>query len=332
MSIISKAPFQDIGFGYIAPPFVGSNDFWFPHTWFPEFVPMLLDQASAHFRHIAMFSHNNSNLSLVPVFNDDQVVADDLKRYSFTTGSLYGERIAISVLLETLITDGGRYTKYHPNVMLALFASHGDAQSGHVSSGGVAESKCDEFKVVAGTSTTPAENAFIRSGAVTAEELRLYADEHRNRQPFTKTVSAPFHECRRRPESDPCGLQLQQVSQHVCCDICLFSDGRQHTATCDFVNLATTALALAPTPPSGGNGGNNAGGSAAPGVDDDWRPGWHNYSASTSCNSDGFATGRQHDTVNNPAASLGDRGRSAPLPQRKARLGQCWFNMTLNRP
>ena len=63
MSIISKASFQDMCFGYMAPPFVGSNGFWFPHTWFPEFVPMLLNQAPAHFRHIAMFSHNNSNLA-----------------------------------------------------------------------------------------------------------------------------------------------------------------------------------------------------------------------------------------------------------------------------
>ena len=37
--------------------------------------------------------------------------------------------------------------------------------------------------------------------------------------------------CRRRPESDPCGLQ--QVSQDLCCDIFLFSDGRDHTAVCD---------------------------------------------------------------------------------------------------
>ena len=125
MSITSKASFQDIGFGYMAPPFVGSNDFWFPHTWFSEYVPMLLNQAPAHFRHIAMFSHNNSNLSLVPVFSDDQVVANDPKCYRFTTGALYDERTAISVLFEQLITDGGRSTKYHPNVMLALFASHG---------------------------------------------------------------------------------------------------------------------------------------------------------------------------------------------------------------
>ena len=194
MSIISKASFQDVCFGYMPLPFVGSNDFWFPHTWFPEFVQMLLDQAPAHFRHIAMFSHNNSNPSLVPVFSDDQIVADNLKRYSFTAGGLYDERTAISVLLEKLITDSGRYTKYHPNVVLALFASHGDAQSGQVPSGGVAESKFDEFKVVASTSTTPAENALIRSGAVTAEALRQYADEHSNRQPFADIASAPFHD------------------------------------------------------------------------------------------------------------------------------------------
>ena len=68
---------------------------------------MSLDQAPAHFRHIAMFSHNNTNLSLVPVFSDDRVVADNLKRYCFTTGALYDERTAISVLLKV---DHGRRT------------------------------------------------------------------------------------------------------------------------------------------------------------------------------------------------------------------------------
>ena len=71
-----------------------------------------------------MVSHNNSNLSLVPVFSDEHVVDHNFKRHSFTTGALYDERASISVLLEKLVTDGGRYTKYHPNVMLALFASH----------------------------------------------------------------------------------------------------------------------------------------------------------------------------------------------------------------
>ena len=116
---------------------------------------MVLEQASAHFRHIAMFSHNNSNLSLVPVFSDDQVVASNLKRCSFTTGSLYDERAAISVLLEKFITDGGRYTKYHPNVMLTPYASHGGTELGAVPDSGVEESKFGELEVVARTPTTP---------------------------------------------------------------------------------------------------------------------------------------------------------------------------------
>ena len=155
---------------------------------------MLPDQAPANFRHIAMFSHNNSNLSLVPVLSDDRVVAGNFERYSFTTGALYDERTAISVLLEKLVTDGGRYTKYHPNVMLALFASHEDAQSVQVSGEGLEESKCEEFKVVASTSATPAEIDLIRSGAVTSEELLMYADTHSNRQPFANVVSAPVHD------------------------------------------------------------------------------------------------------------------------------------------
>ena len=127
-------------------------------------------------------------------FADDQVVANDLKRYSFTTGELYDERTAIAVLLEKLITDGGRYTKYHPNVMLALFASHGGAQSGKMPDFGVEKSKFEELKVVAKTSIAPAANYLIRSGAVTAEELRQYAATRINRQPFEDIASAPFHD------------------------------------------------------------------------------------------------------------------------------------------
>ena len=118
--------------------------------------------------------------------------------------------------------------------------------------------------------------------------------------------------CRRRPESEPCGLQ--QISHHICCGVCLFSDGRQHTATCDSANL-TTARALAPTPSSSGNGSSNAGGSTAPDVDDDWRPGWHNYGADASGNSDEFSTGQQHNAVNNTVASLSDCDRLAPTSE-----------------
>jgi hypothetical protein len=142
-----------------------------------------------------MFSHNNSSISLVPVFFvDDQVVANNLKHYSSTTGKLYDERTAISaLLLEKLITDGGRYTNYRPNVMLALVASRGGAQSGAVPDSGVEESKFEELAVVARASTSPAANSLIHSGAVTADELHQYkAKQHGNRQPFEDAVSAPF--------------------------------------------------------------------------------------------------------------------------------------------
>ena len=73
--------------------------------------------------------------------------------------------------------------------------------------------------------------------------------------------------CRRRPESDPCGLV--QVSQHVCCGIFLLSDGRQHTNACNAANLTTAlSFAPAPAPPSSGNGGSDGRGSSY--HDDDW--------------------------------------------------------------
>ena len=96
--------------------------------------------------------------------------------------------------------------------------------------------------------------------------------------------------------------------------MCLFSDERDHTAVCDSVNLAS-APAPPPTPLSGGNGDSNAGGSSAPDVDDDWRPGWRNYGADASGNSDNFATGQQCNTVDNPAESLNDRDCSAPVSE-----------------
>ena len=140
------------------------------------------------------FPDNNSNLSLVPVFSDEHVVDHNFKRHSFTTGALYDERASISVLLEKLVTDGGRYTKYHPNVMIALFASHLDTQPDQASGEGLEESKCDEFKVVASPFATPAEVEMIRSGVMTSEELRVYADTHKNRAPFANTVPAPVQD------------------------------------------------------------------------------------------------------------------------------------------
>ena len=85
---------------------------------------MVLDQAPDDMRFIRMYSNNNSNLSLVPVLSEEEIVDKDFKRYSFTSGKLYNERAQISVLLDKMVNDNGRYAKYHPNVMLALFANH----------------------------------------------------------------------------------------------------------------------------------------------------------------------------------------------------------------
>ena len=80
--------------------------------------------------------------------------------------------------------------------------------------------------------------------------------------------------CRRFPGSDPSGPL--QVDQHICCGACRFSNGGTHTLACDSVNLASAPIPH-PAPPGGGSGGHNTSGSAA--LDDDWRPGWHNYGA-----------------------------------------------------
>ena len=75
MSIISKSSFQDLGFGYLAPPFVGATDFWSPNSWAPNPVPMVISDAPSDFRSIPMFSYPGSNLSLVPVYSEKTVVA-----------------------------------------------------------------------------------------------------------------------------------------------------------------------------------------------------------------------------------------------------------------
>ena len=62
-SIYSSSSFQDLGFGYLAPPFVGAADFWFPISWAPNPVPMVLSDAPNDFRSIPMFSHPGSNIS-----------------------------------------------------------------------------------------------------------------------------------------------------------------------------------------------------------------------------------------------------------------------------
>ena len=49
-----------------------------------------------------MFSHPGSNLSLVPVYIEKTAIADNLGRWSFTTGMRYDERSAITGLLTKL--------------------------------------------------------------------------------------------------------------------------------------------------------------------------------------------------------------------------------------
>ena len=103
------------------------------------------------------------------------------------------------MLLEKLVTNDGRYAKYHSNVMLALFANHcmmdvPELQPDQASGEGIEESKCDEFKVTASTFATPAEVGMIHSGVVTSEELLVYADTHKNRASFAASVPAPIQD------------------------------------------------------------------------------------------------------------------------------------------
>ena len=91
-----------------------------------------------------MFSHPGSNLSLVPVHSEASVIANNLERWSFTTGKRCDERSAITGLLTKLV-DGCRYVKYHPNMMLSMFHSMPDVHpAGAVQSSGVEESKFED--------------------------------------------------------------------------------------------------------------------------------------------------------------------------------------------
>ena len=187
---------------------------------------MVLDQAPDDMRFIKMHSHNNSNLSLVPVFNEDEIVDNNFKRYSFTSGELYDERTQITVLLGKMVNTDGRYAKYHPNVMLALLSSHcmldaSARQSSQGSGEGLEESKSEECNVFANCKPTPAELDMIRSGAVSSEQLREYANTHKNRQPFANPVSAPAQDAHYQQMVDDaiaashdCG-DLQALDSHL---------------------------------------------------------------------------------------------------------------------
>ena len=110
----------------------------------------------------------------------------------------------------------------------------------------------------------------------------------------TPTVPSVLHicdtpGCLRRPGSDPSSFGT--VGYHVCCDTCVFSNGQTHTNACQAVNLTADqyhawrlSLAPAPAPPSSGNSGSDGRGASY--HDDDWTPGWHNYSFGASGISD----------------------------------------------
>jgi len=100
------------------------------------------------------------------VHSEAAVIANNLERWSFTTGKRYDERSAIKDLLTKLV-DGGRYSKYHPNMMLSMFDSMSSAHpSGAAPSAGVEESKFDD------------------ADEPSAKELLDYRLRFPNRQPF----------------------------------------------------------------------------------------------------------------------------------------------------
>ena len=179
MSIINKSSFQDLGFGYLAPPFVGATDLWFPNSWAPNPVPMVLSDAPIFSRSIPMFSYPGSKLSLVPVHSETAVIANNLERWSFAAGKRYDERSAITGLLTKFVVDGGRYAKYHPNMMLSMFHSMSDVHpAGAAPSSGIEESKFED------------------SDEPSAEELRDRHLRFPNRQPFladAPKINSPLH-------------------------------------------------------------------------------------------------------------------------------------------
>ena len=89
-----------------------------------------------------------------------------------------------------------------------------------------------------------------------------------------------------------------------------------HTNACQAANLTAAqyhalSLAPAPAPPSSGNSGSDGRGAAY--HDDDWTPGWHNYSLGASGNSDGM----DHVAINddtNPTPTPTPTPTPAPMP------------------
>ena len=77
------------------------------------------------------------------------------------------------------------------------------------------------------------------------------------RRPPDARHACPIAGCPRRPLSDPRGLRHISM-ENLCCDTCLFTEGRHHTDICDSANRSSTT-ASSPTPSSGDNSGNDGG-------------------------------------------------------------------------
>ena len=123
--------------------------------------------------------------------------------------------------------------------------------------------------------------------------------------------------CLRRPGSDP--ATFGTIGYHVCCGSCAFFNGQTHTQACQAVTLTpdeyhawklSLVPAPAPAPPSSGNSGSD--GRGAPYHDDDYRPGWHNYSLDARDTSD--APTPTTMSAPTPTPTPMPTSASAPLP------------------
>ena len=132
-----------------------------------------------------------------------------------------------------------------------------DLQPGQTSGEGVEESKTgdcsdsdDVVKVVRNTFATPTEAALIRSGAVTAEQLRMCAQEHLNRrslaEPAPVRSEQPDHDCRtagcRRQAPGPFPPSVCGIRELHCCVHCYDTNGARHSRECDVYTTDSTTV------------------------------------------------------------------------------------------
>jgi hypothetical protein len=133
--------------------------------------------------------------------------------------------------------------------------------------------------------------------------------------------ACPIAGCPRRPLSDPRGLR--QISmENLCCDACLFTDGRHHTDICDSANRSSTT-ASSPTPPSGdGSGGDGDSGRPCTGCFRSSCPANVNTSDEEKCD----------DFLAALSAKLGVTPSDAPVPPHAVALLNRVRSVIRNRP